>query len=301
MNYDKFYDDYIEIITTTQRMSVNTKSAYKYDLIQFVHFFRHLENKKDILNGYLAFLNAKGYKTASIKRKIVSVSLFYDYLVKEKAARENPFKNVDLKLRRDKRLPRTINIPNIRKILLFLEKERSQSKTEYSLFATSRNLALFDLLITTGIRIGEASNIKLEDINFSERIILIHGKGKKERLIYVSSGNCWKNLDDYYCLRKEIVSDSTAFFINKHLYSLGTHSIDSLFRNIIKKLKLNKNITPHCLRHTFATNLLSNGGDIRTLQELLGHSSIATTEIYTHIDLKRKIKVLNKCNYRNKI
>lgn len=164
-----------------------------------------------------------------------------------------------------------------------------------------RNLALFDLLITTGIRISEASNITFDDIDVIEKTILIHGKGNKERIIYISSAECLNNIKDYLNLKSSIKTHNNYLFINRSKTKLGVHTIDSVFRKIIKVLKLNKSTTPHQLRHTFATQLLSAGGDSRTLQELLRHASISTTEIYTHIDTKQKKKILNRYNYRNKI
>lgn len=150
-------------------------------------------------------------------------------------------------------------------------------------------------------RNAAASNIMFDDIDAIEKTILIHGKGNKERIIYISSAECLSNITEYLNLRMSMNTHNNYLFINGNKTKLGVHTIDSVFRKMIKDLKLNKSITPHQLRHTFATELLSAGSDLRTLQELLGHASISTTEIYTHIDTKQKKKILNKYNYRNKI
>lgn len=299
MNLKKIIVDYIQNIQSTSNLSQETIKAYKYDLQQFANYTQGKTISKELLKNYFSCLINKGYKSRSIIRKKVTLSLFLDYLKNNKSIKGNYIKELDLKIEIGHRLPRVVSIKFIKKILAFLKKNTNTSDTNYSLFKSYRNLSVFDLLITTGIRIGEASNIQLQDIDYTNRTILIHGKGKKERMIYISSNDCWNNLMKYISVRKTMSANTNYLFINKDLHKIGTHSIDKLFRQIIKELKLPTTITPHCLRHSFATYLLSNGADIRTVQELLGHASISTTEIYTHVDIKRKKKVLDKYNYRN--
>ncbi|MDE7167729.1 MAG: tyrosine-type recombinase/integrase [Clostridia bacterium] len=162
-----------------------------------------------------------------------------------------------------------------------------------------RDAALIDLLICTGIRIGEAAAITLDDIISSERTLLIHGKGRKQRLIYISSPITWERLK---CLIKERKkSDNNYLFVNRYGHQLSIHGIEDIYKKYAEKAQINKKSTPHYLRHTFATNLLANGADLRSVQEILGHASVATTQIYTEVTTNRKKQVLKKFNYRNKL
>ena len=155
------------------------------------------------------------------------------------------------------------------------------------------------MLITSGIRIGEANVIKLSDIDFSSNIILIHGKGRKQRLIYISSEETINNLKKYIEIRDSRNVDNDYLFVNKQGNQITINSIDNIYRKYKKKAKISKNSTPHSLRHTFATNLLANGADIRSVQEILGHANVSITERYTEVTTKRKVEVLDKYNYRN--
>lgn len=153
----------------------------------------------------------------------------------------------------------------------------------------------------TGIRIGEASNISLSDIIFPERTILIHGKGRKQRLIYISCLQTWTNLTQWIKIRKVNSTNTDKLFVNRFGNQLGIHGIEYIYNTLRTAAGINEKSTPHYLRHTFATNLLANGADLRSVQEILGHSSVSTTEIYTEVTTKRKKQVLNKFNYRNKL
>ncbi|MBE6927038.1 MAG: hypothetical protein E7467_00875 [Ruminococcaceae bacterium] len=164
-----------------------------------------------------------------------------------------------------------------------------------------RDLALVDVLISTGIRIAEASNISLSDIILSERTILIHGKGRKQRLIYVSCSQTWANLMQWLKIRQRLFAGIEKVFVNRYGNQLGIHGIEYIYNRLKKEAGINIRSTPHYLRHTFATNLLANGADLRSVQEILGHSSVSTTERYTEVTTKRKKQVLDKYNYRNKM
>ena len=301
MKLELLLDEFVEQLEILSNKSKETINAYKYDILDFI---RHMEDKKiqkKTTELYFFFLIKTGYKASSVKRKIISISLFLEYLKNKKIIKTNYIKEIRLEIKNDERVPKTIPIYIIKKTLDFLTEKLNKSQTHSSFFKATRDLALFDLLITTGIRIGEASNLNIDDFDFHNRIILIHGKGKKERIVYVPNNGCWINIGNYHKIRKQYNCLHNSFFINKFKERLGTHSIDQIFKQILIDLKAQPVYTPHCLRHTFATNLLSNGGDLRTVQELLGHSSISTTEIYTHVDFKRKKQVLDKYNYRNKL
>lgn len=141
----------------------------------------------------------------------------------------------------------------------------------------------------------------INDIIYSERTILIHGKGRKQRLIYISCPQTWNNLTSWLKIRKTKNPQTDKVFINRYGNQLGIHGIEYVYNQMKLHCGINSASTPHYLRHTFATNLLSNGADLRSVQEILGHASVSTTEIYTEVSAKRKIQVLNKYNYRNRI
>ena len=175
------------------------------------------------------------------------------------------------------------------------------AQSNYEIWKTTRNLAMLDILISTGIRIAELSNISINDIISAERVILIHGKGRKQRLIYISCPQTWSNLTQWLRIRKTRPTNTDKVFVNRYGGQISIHGIEYIYNTVKKSANINSHSTPHYLRHTFATNLLANGADLRSVQELLGHSSIATTEIYTEVTAKRKKQVLNKYNYRNKL
>lgn len=301
MRNEEMLKKYIYFLTSTTNKSKETINSYKYDINLFLIYVNRKNIDSNAINEYFTYLIGNAYKPNSILRKLVSINLFFEYMVKQKAIKKNPMTNLEIKIEKEKTLPRILQIKDIKKILNFLNSKVLLSNTNAKKFRSYRNLSLFDILITTGIRINEAVSIKVNDINYSDRTILIHGKGKKERITYISSDECWRNLINYLHIRKMYEKGNKFLYINLNGKQLSTHSIDNIFRDIVKSTKLENFSTPHCLRHTFATNLLANGADIRTVQELLGHSSICTTEIYTHVDTKRKKSVLRKYNYRNKL
>lgn len=303
MNTSKLHDltlKFYASLRNNPKVKETTIKSYYYDVNHFVNGCLNVFKKEEVEAYFISLIDQK-YHASSLLRKKVSAKLFYDYLIETKVIKVNPITIIKFDVKKEKSLPKTVSINNIRKILRYLMNSVSESKSKQTYFRNVRNLAIFDLLITTGIRISEASNITLTDIELSERTILINGKGNKQRIIYISSYECFIHLKTYLTLRLNINLSHNYLFINRSYNKLSVHTIDSVFRKIIKTLKLNKTITPHHLRHTFATELLSAGADLRTLQELLGHASISTTEIYTYVDTKQKKKVLNKCNYRNKL
>ena len=163
-----------------------------------------------------------------------------------------------------------------------------------------RDAALIDLLVSTGIRIAEASAITFDDIIIHQHTILIHGKGRKQRLIYISSPITWCRITTLLKYQKSLKT-TKYLFTNKYNQQISTQAIENIYTKYVKQAKINSKSTPHYLRHTFATYLLSNGADLRSVQEILGHASVATTQIYTEISSKRKKQVLSKYNYRNKL
>lgn len=300
MNYTNYINKFLNEIKNTKNLSEKTIKAYKSDLLDFFLFVNDLINSKSIID-YIDYLNNhKQLKDSTIKRKIITIKQFVNYLYSKRVIKSNPFKGLKFRFKKERKLPKTLSINDVKKLLRTVSHSYHNDDSEHKIFQGCRDTAIIDLLICTGIRIGELTAIKLEDIYKYERSILIHGKGKKERFIYVSSTDTWKNLNRYLKLRKKYKFKVEQVFVNKYGEPLTIYSIEDIYDKYIKKAKLSHS-TPHYLRHTFATNLLNNGADIRAVQEILGHSSVSTTQIYTEVSIARKQEVLMKYNYRNSI
>ena len=300
MNTTNYINKFLNEIRNTKNLSEKTIKAYKSDIIDFFLFTNEVITSNNIIE-YIDYLNnTKQLKDTSIKRKIITIKQFINYLYSKRAIKSNPFKGLKFRFKKERKLPKTLSINDVKKLLKTVTHSYTNEDSEYNIFHGVRDLAIIDLLICTGIRIGELTSIKLEDIYKYESSILIHGKGKKERFIYISSNDTWRNLSRYLKLRKKYKFKVENIFVNRYGDALSIYSIEDIYDKYIRKAKLSHS-TPHYLRHTFATNLLNNGADIRAVQEILGHSSVSTTQIYTEVSIARKQEVLQKYNYRNSI
>lgn len=294
MNY---LSNFINYMQATNNLSGKTLKAYSSDLNQFFNFEQSIFDP-DIC-AFISYLSIElKLKDTSVRRKIITLKNFYNYLINCEIIETSPFKKLKFKFKQERKLPKTLSIKEIDKILKCFEIETSYL-TPFALKVYIRNAALIDLLISTGIRIGEAATITLDDIISPEHTILIHGKGRKQRLIYISSPITWERLKVLIKERKK--SSNNYLFVNRYGNPLSIHGIEDIYKKYVKKAQINTKSTPHYLRHTFATNLLANGADLRSVQEILGHASVATTQIYTEVTTARKKQVLKKFNYRNKL
>ena len=210
----------------------------------------------------------------------------------------NPFSKLKFKFRQEKNLPKTMPISEVKRLLSCFDIDINHF-TDFQKQQFYRDSALIDLLVRTEIRIGEASAISLDDIIMNEKTILIHGKGRKQRLIYISSSATWERICSLIKERKK--ASGKNLFVNRFGQPLSIYSIENIYKKYAKKARINEKSTPHYLRHTFATNLLENGADLRYVQEILGHANVSTTQIYTEVTNGRKRQVLKKYNYRNNL
>lgn len=292
-----FLVSFVAYIKATKNLSDKTLAAYKSDLSQFFEFERDIL-MPDIC-AFVAKLNGMALKATSIRRKIVVLRSFYDFLLDDGMISASPFSRLKFRFKQEQRLPKTLAVSDVAKLLRCLDACAASDLSEFARREYIRDAALLDLLIGTGIRIGEAAAITLDDIIHAERTILIHGKGRKQRLIYISSAETWSRI---CALEKERRgSDCPNLFVNRYGAPISDQGIEYIYKKYAEKARLSVKSTPHYLRHTFATNLLANGADLRSVQELLGHASVATTQIYTEVTLNRKRQVLKKFNYRNKL
>lgn len=289
---------FIKFLKTTKNLSQNSLNAYQNDLNHFFRFETN-ESEPDICS-YISHLQFDlNLKDTSIRRKIITLKNYYDFLMKSKIIQLSPFENLEFHFKQEKRLPKTLSITEVSKILNCFNNVDIDSLSSFARHSYIRDCALMDLLISTGMRIGEAANLTLDDIIPSERTLLIHGKGRKQRMIYISSSITWSRLMTLVkVIRKQ---KGRHLFINRYGNPISIHGIENIYAKYVKKANLQTKSTPHYLRHTFATNLLANGADLRSVQEILGHASVATTQIYTEVSAIRKKQVLRKYNYRNKL
>lgn len=293
-----FLSKFINNLQATKNLSDKTLSAYTGDLRQFFAY------EQDILDpdicSFISYLSSKlKLKDTSVRRKIITLKCFYAFMLDCEIINHSPFAKLKFRFKQERKLPKTIAVKDVSKILSYLDNIDIAQLTEFAKFEYVRDAALIDLLISTGIRIGEAAAITLNDIIISERTLLIHGKGRKQRLIYISSPITWNRI--MTLLKERKLTNGNHLFINRYGHHISIHGIEYIYKKYLKKAKISTHSTPHYLRHTFATNLLANGADLRSVQEILGHASVATTQIYTEVTTQRKKQVLNKFNYRNKL
>ena len=289
MDYINKFLNYLKVV---KKYSDYTITSYKIDLLELYDFTTDLINIDNIVvREYLDYLYSKKIKRNTISRKISSIRSFYNYILNENYIKTNPFKDIS-KIKKDGSLPKYIKDNDLEKLFNVFDKEKTLDQ---------RNLLILEMLYATGIRVGELVNIKLNDIDHYNKSIKILGKGRKERIVFYGSF-CEDILDLYLNNgRKELLKVPNDYlFLNKNGTKLSSRYIGKIIDKAIKVCEVDYHISPHTLRHTFATDLLNNGADLMSVKELLGHSSINTTSIYTHITNEQIKKVYANAHPRSK-
>lgn len=284
-----------------KRLSSKTIKAYKIDLQQFYHFIE--QNKypsnaaqidKTIIRAYIQSLCQ--YKPKTIKRKIASAKALFNFLEFDDLIEINPFRKVKTRIKEPRVLPIVMDIPEIKNILAQVYKIKNQTLTSFGFESKEilRDLAIIELLFATGIRVTELVSLKEENIDLRARYIKVKGKGDKERILQICNKEVLKCLKEYYAIfKEEIKKTDGCFFINRLGKQLSDQSVRLMVKKYAKQAGIKKNITPHVFRHSFATLLLEEDVDIKYIQHMLGHSSIAITQIYTHVNQERQRKILH--------
>lgn len=294
---EKEIDRFIEYLKYQRNYSNFTCNNYNKDLNEYNSFI--LSNKINYKNmdyneakEYVIYLNKKNDAKSTISRKLSSLRTFYKYLVLNNKVESNPFLLVSSP-KKEKRIPKFINYNNMEEILNVPNIKTKEGQ---------RERVILEVLYASGVRVSELVNIKLKDIDFSNKNILILGKGSKERL--VSFGDyALEYINLYLKEGRKLLLDgvkSDYLIVGKKSEKLTTRRVEQIIDDIIKKTSIKLNITPHMFRHTFATHLLDNGCDLLVVQELLGHASLSSTEIYTHVSNEHLREVYLKCHPRNK-
>lgn len=298
-----FIECYLSFCKSRKNLDFKTIKSYSIDLKQFTGFIlsQTLEwNTKPALEQYIDLLHNK-YKPKSVKRKIASLKAFFHYLEIEEIIENNPFHKIQVKYKEPFILPKTIPLNLIEQIIKFAYLEQNSSTTFYSKRIALRNTLILELLFATGMRISELCSLTTEQINFNDYIIKIYGKGSKERLIQICNKNVQKLLDEY---RREFdfeLKNYNNFFINRLCNRLSEQSVRNMINTYSNNAGVSIHITPHMFRHSFATLLLEEDVDIRYIQQMLGHSAITTTQIYTHTSINKQKNILSSKHPRNKL
>lgn len=289
---ENYISEYLDFCESQKRLSLETIRAYNNDLNQFKKF--------DDIKEYVRYLCARYDKSKTIRRKLACVKSYYRYLENENIIYDNPFNKLYVNIKDSKELPKIISKNDLKKIRNHMLKEKVRAETDYKNEKSHRNLLILELLISTGIRISELCNLRLKQIDIEEQKINILGKGRKERTIYLGNKETLKLLETYIKTYRETREEY--LFVGKDGVShLEEQSVRLMFRNLPYKMGLEMKITPHMFRHTFATMLLESGVDIRYIQQILGHSSIAVTQIYTHVSMDKQREILTNLNPINQI
>lgn len=295
-------ENYVTFCKFQKRLDEKTIKAYKIDLAQFsallpVHTVTEISI--EILENYISFLH-QTYKPKTAKRKIASVKAFFHYLEYKDIILINPFNKMHIKFREPVILPKIIPLYTIEQLLKTLYRQRSLAKTSVQKQKALRDIAVVELLFSTGIRISELCSLKSSDVNLQDNTILIFGKGSKERRIQICNEDVLKALYDYRAGFAKQILQCNHFFATTNGQPLSDQSVRRMLRKYATLAGIDMHITPHMFRHTFATSLLETDVDIRYIQEMLGHSSINITEIYTHVTTsKQKDILMNKHPRKN--
>lgn len=286
-NINQFYN-YLE---TEKRYSINTINSYKRDLNDFSNYLKSQnidEIDELIIKNYLAYLYSNKKSKKTVARRISSIKSYYKYLSKKFNFNCDFLKTIKTP-KKDKLLPQLIYKEELQKILNYSPVGKF----------SHRNKAIINLLYSSGIRVSELCNITLSSIDLENRYLIVTGKGNKTRLCPFNK-NCKTLIENYINVERNIITkeDCPYLFINKFGNKITSRAIEMIISDVSIKLFGNKKLHPHIFRHTYATNLLNNGADLRIIQELLGHSSLMTTQVYTHLAKEEINNVYKKAHPR---
>lgn len=283
-----------------QSLSNKSIKAYSIDLNQLNTYYQRNLEKYTIGEALVSYIEcivqSTQYKASSKKRKLITLKMFWVFLNEKEQIPLPDFPDVEI--RKERRVPKTLSSTELKKLIETV-KVCSMVKTDKKKRDNQRDRAILEIMVNLGLRISEVSNLNMQDYN--DGYILIHGKNHKERVLFLTNQISKNILDDYLKIRFEFspTTDEEALFLNKYGTRISIYGISDIFKKYKNLSKINTISTPHYLRHSFATQLLNNGANLRDIQELLGHANISTTEIYTSVSSTRKKEVLTMYGFRN--
>lgn len=281
---ERHIKEFIKYLKNEKRYPETTITSYQKDLDNYYGFIKlkkinYLNITKDEIRTYLKYLDELKYSKTTISRILSTLRHFYQYLMIQKEVTVNMFKLIK-NPKKDKKLPNFLQSDELQKIFDSINLETSLG---------IRNRLIVELLYASGLRVSELTNLTIDNINLSNKEIRVLGKGSKERIVFF--GEYAKKYLELYLnnSRPELLNKNKTniLLLNNNGDPISTRGIQMIIDNVVRDASLKHNISPHVLRHTFATDLLNNGADLKSVQELLGHSSLSTTQIYTHITNER--------------
>ncbi len=297
---DNYIDEFCNYLIIEKTLSNNTVISYNKDIIQYCDYLQNKLGVTDIkaikrehIIEFLSSLYDMGLKPKSIARKITSIKMFHKFLFLNNYINVNVSSFIELpKLEKD--LPNVLSLPEIDALLETFSEENA---VEF------RNKTMVELMYSTGLRVSELVNLNIEDIHLSMGFLKCKGKGSKERIIPIGN-KALKLLEKYLAFERETLNinyDKQILFLNRNGFRITRQAFWKILKEHLKKLNISSHASPHTLRHSYATHMLENQADIRYIQELLGHSDVATTQIYTHINTKKLNSIIDEFHPRNKI
>lgn len=302
-NIDTLIYNYLTHCKYEKNLNPKTLKAYKIDLQQFASFTKTTScaYSKEILQLYIVHLQSS-YKIKSVKRKVASLKAFFSYLEYEEILETNPFPKIRIKLHEPFLLPRTIPLAVVDTLLhCAYQQKATDAGTTEKYRSDLRDIAVLELLFATGMRVSELCSLKPEFVDLTEGTVKIYGKGSKERIIQIGNEDVLSAIKVYYSTFSSNIDATGWFFVNRLGHQLSDQSVRFMIKKYTNLAGIDLHITPHMFRHAFATLLLEEDVDIRYIQQLLGHSSIVTTQIYTHVASKKQRDILTAKHPRNKI
>jgi integrase/recombinase XerD len=297
---DEQIRSYLHICQYRKNLDEKTVKAYRIDLRQYSAFLAEnlLEISKESISMYIMDMNRR-FKPRSVKRKIASIKAFLNYLEDEDLIEYNPFNKLRIGLREPVLLPRTIPLRTIELLLSEAHHMISDGPTAYSKKYALRDTAVMELMFATGLRVSELCRLNVADLDLVEGAVKIYGKGAKERIVQIGTPAVLTVLSEYYsCFGGRA---DAPFFVNRIGTRISEQSVRSILNKYASRISEDLHVTPHMFRHSFATLLLEADVDIRYIQQILGHSSITTTQIYTHVAMAKQRTILLNKHPRNKL
>lgn len=283
---DNALEDFLHFLQVEKGLAYNTIISYKRDLSQYMKYMvdqMHKPNWESVsrmnILTYLHKMNDEGKSSATISRSISAIKAFHQFLIREQIVSHDATLHIETP-KKNRKLPKVLSTKDVEKLLSYEE------KTTLGV----RNKALIELLYATGLRVSELIQLKVTDLHLTMGFVRCFGKGSKERIIPLGE-ICIRALDDYLKYARDNLTkrkqDENRLFVNRHGRPLTRQGCWKIIKGIAISTGLNNPISPHALRHSFATHLLENGADLRSVQEMLGHEDISTTQIYTHVSKTR--------------